>query len=126
MPRLIARYSSADTDTISSAIRRYEAAVNEMPIPLNIATYAATHAGHLGISASVAPGTIHPANSVLRRHQRGAALQQVALMCVPPNDNMTMTTPPNPPAARPWASTADPCPGTRRRRSDRGGGPTPC
>ena len=48
-------------------VRRYDAADTDMPNPVPIATYAATHIGHLGISASTDAGTIHPATP---RHRR--------------------------------------------------------
>ena len=43
-----------------AAVRTYDAAEAEMPMPAS-ATYAATQAGHFGISASTVPGTTHPA-----------------------------------------------------------------
>ncbi|MEW6302184.1 MAG: hypothetical protein AB1705_01855 [Verrucomicrobiota bacterium] len=65
------KLSGTATQKISSKVRRWDAVVSEMLAPLNKATYAATQAGHFGSSASVAPGTIHPASSPPRR-QRAA------------------------------------------------------
>jgi hypothetical protein len=53
----------------TSVARRYVAAGKEIPMPVARATYAATHTGHLGSSASVAPGTIQPAISPPRRNR---------------------------------------------------------
>jgi hypothetical protein len=41
----------------------------EIPTPVATATYAATQAGHLGSSASVALGMIQPASSPPRRNR---------------------------------------------------------
>jgi hypothetical protein len=51
------------THNTTSIARRYEAVGKEIPMPVARATYAATHTGHLGISASVALGMIQPAIS---------------------------------------------------------------
>ena len=50
-----------------SAVRKYVAAVNESPIPVQAAMYAARHIGHFGISARIAPGTIQSTRSTMRR-----------------------------------------------------------
>ena len=51
------------THNTTRIARRYVAVGKEIPMPVARATYAATHAGHLGSSASVAVGTIQPAIS---------------------------------------------------------------
>src|SRR5262245_39112723 len=48
-------------------VRKCVAVESERPIPVPAATYAATQTGHLGSSSNVAPGTIQPAISPLRR-----------------------------------------------------------
>ena len=83
------------THNTTSSNRRLAAVGKEIPIPVARATYAATHTGHLGISASVAPGTIQPAIAPTRRNgdagrralspSRFADWQQSqAFTCVPP------------------------------------------
>jgi hypothetical protein len=42
-----------------SVHRTAAAAWNDMPTPVNSSTYAATHAGHLGINANVTIGAAH-------------------------------------------------------------------
>jgi hypothetical protein len=59
--------TSDATHETTSVVLIYVAAGNEIPTPVATATYAATHAGHFGSSANVAPGTIHPAISPPRR-----------------------------------------------------------
>jgi hypothetical protein len=59
------------THNTTSIARRYVAVGKEIPMPVARATYAATHAGHFGSSASVALGRIQPAIS-LPRHNRDA------------------------------------------------------
>src|SRR5262249_28095216 len=50
------------------------AAANEMPKPVNSATYAAKQSGHFGIAASTTPGTIQlTARRAARVHGRPAA-----------------------------------------------------
>jgi len=56
------------THKTTSVARRYMAVGKEIPMPVARATYTATHMGHLGIRASVALGTIQPANSPPRRN----------------------------------------------------------
>jgi hypothetical protein len=56
------------THNATSIPRRQVAAGKEIPTPVARATYAATHAGHLGSKASVAVGTIQPAISLPRRN----------------------------------------------------------
>jgi len=52
----------------ATSIARWQvAAGKEIPMPVARATYAATHTGHLGTSASVTLGTIQPAISPPRR-----------------------------------------------------------
>jgi hypothetical protein len=58
-----------DTHNSTSIARKYVAVGKEIPIPVAKATYAATHAGHLGSSANVAPGRIQPAISPPRRNR---------------------------------------------------------
>ena len=57
------------THNTTSIARSYVAVGKEIPMPVARATYAATHAGHLGSSASVAVGTIQPAISPPRRNR---------------------------------------------------------
>ena len=57
------------THKTTSIARRYVAVGKEIPMPVARATYAATQAGHLGTSASVALGTIQPAISPPRRNR---------------------------------------------------------
>jgi hypothetical protein len=60
-------HSSAEHVMINP-IRRIEAVDNEMPRPVNMATYATTHIGHFGSSARVAVGKSHcEAQSARRR-----------------------------------------------------------
>lgn len=59
---LVAINTSDATHNTTSTIRRNVAVGMEIPMPVARATYAATHAGHLGSSASVALGTIQPAD----------------------------------------------------------------
>ena len=51
------------THNTTSIARKYVAVGKVIPIPVAKATYAATHAGHFGSSANVAPGRIQPAIS---------------------------------------------------------------
>jgi len=68
---LAARYNNDARHMITSRVRKYVAADSENPIPVPITAYVATHAGHLGNSARIAPGTIHPAFSRRRRTSAG-------------------------------------------------------
>jgi hypothetical protein len=61
--------TSDATHNTTSIVRSHVAVGKEIPRPVASATYAATQAGHLGISASVALGTIQPAISLTRRHR---------------------------------------------------------
>lgn len=60
--------TSDATHNTTSILRKYVAAGTEIPMPVARATYAATHTGHLGSSASVALGMIQPAISLPRRN----------------------------------------------------------
>ena len=51
---------------ISTNTRSWAAAVKEMPTPVASAMYAATHAGHLGITTTMAPGMIHSRTVAMR------------------------------------------------------------
>src|SRR5918993_3461693 len=59
----ITRYDSVATASASAPHRKKEAAETEMPTPVASATYAATHAGHFGITARTTPGNAHFAAS---------------------------------------------------------------
>ena len=67
--RLAAMKTNDATHTPTSIARRCVAVGKEIPMPVARATYAATHAGHLGSSASVALGMIQPAISPPRRNR---------------------------------------------------------
>jgi len=51
-------YNSAATHKTTITVRRYIAVDIEIPIPVQIAKYAARHAGHFGNSARMPPGAI--------------------------------------------------------------------
>src|ERR1700730_14874306 len=70
--RLATRYESDTTHRLISSTCRYAAVDTESPIPVPIAMYAATHTGHFGTSARMAPGAIHPAISRQRRANAGS------------------------------------------------------
>lgn len=61
--------TSDATHNTTSVARRQVAVGNEIPMPVASAIYAATQTGHLGSSASVTLGTIHPAISPPRRNR---------------------------------------------------------
>jgi hypothetical protein len=69
-----------------AAVRTYEAVVNEIPKPVAAAMYAAKHAGHFGMSATVAPGSTQPAMDTKRRRRialcDGAGLPQQLGICL--------------------------------------------
>ena len=69
-----------------AAVRMYEAVVNEIPKPVAAAMYAAKHAGHFGMSATVAPGSTQPATATKRRRKvavfDGAGLPQQLGICL--------------------------------------------
>src|SRR5688500_2928626 len=67
---LTARYSSVATDAAIAAVRSDAAADVEIPSPAT-ARYAATQAGHLGISASTDAGTTQPIAPPQRRTMLG-------------------------------------------------------
>lgn len=66
-------YASIATLTVIKPARTYAAEVNEIPMPVASAMYAATHAGHFGMTASTTLGTIQPATPTLRRANVGVA-----------------------------------------------------
>ena len=66
---LRANASRMITHRIRSALRKTEADVTEMPMPVKTAAYVARHIGHLGSRISVALGMIHPASPAPRRHR---------------------------------------------------------
>ena len=55
--------TSDATHNTTSIVRKYMAVGTEIPMPVASATYAATQAGHLGSSTSVALGRAQPASS---------------------------------------------------------------
>ncbi|WP_422927626.1 hypothetical protein [Singulisphaera sp. PoT] len=61
--REIVKKSTKIMQEDSSPHRRYVAAENDRAKPVQSVTYAARHAGHLGISANKAPGTSHARHS---------------------------------------------------------------
>jgi hypothetical protein len=61
--RRTARNDSDAMHAPTSAHRTPAAAGNEIPNPVAIATYAATHAGHFGITASAVAENSHPTTS---------------------------------------------------------------
>ena len=64
----------------------YEAVVSEIPKPVAAAMYAAKHAGHFGMSTTVAPGNTQPATERKRRRKvadfDGAGLPQQLGICL--------------------------------------------
>ena len=54
----------------------YVAAVNETPMPVASAKYAATQSGHFGIRARIALGTIHLAATTPRPNKLGRTFSQ--------------------------------------------------
>lgn len=119
---LAARNASDAVHRMTSKRRSKDAVEIEIPTPVASATYAATHAGHLGSSANTAPGMSQPATSPLRR----ASLQQAWLTSAPPPSRTRSLKMPRRPAT-PWAANrAGSGRGTGPCRSGRGGGPTPC
>jgi hypothetical protein len=67
--RLAATTSNDATHAAKHITLSHVATGNEMPMPVARATYAATHAGHLGSSASAMLGTIQPAISLPRQNR---------------------------------------------------------
>jgi hypothetical protein len=63
----IARYEIDAAHPMRREYLRCAAVDSDTPRPVPIAIYATRHAGHFGKSASIAPGTIHPA---MRLHRR--------------------------------------------------------
>jgi hypothetical protein len=73
-------YSNKATHRIRSDVPRCAAVESESPSPVPTATYAARHAGHFGMNAKIALGTIQLAKE---RQRRPALLQQRAVMISP-------------------------------------------
>jgi hypothetical protein len=69
-----------------AAICMYEAMVHEIPKPVAAAMYAAKHAGHFGMSATVAPGSTQPITERARRRKvavlDGVELPQQLVICL--------------------------------------------
>jgi hypothetical protein len=73
-------YSNKATHTIRSDVLSCAAVESESPSPVPTATYAARHAGHFGMNAKIALGTIQLAKE---RQRRPVLLQQRAVTISP-------------------------------------------